>query len=51
MSGGMDSPWRYLGERLGIRTDATVERVQHMIAGAHSCAYEVKPQKRRKARR
>jgi len=23
--------------------EATIERVQHMIAGAHSCAYEVKP--------
>jgi DeoR family transcriptional regulator, suf operon transcriptional repressor len=23
--------------------EATIERVQHMIAGAHSCAYEIKP--------
>jgi DeoR family suf operon transcriptional repressor len=28
--------------------EATIERVQHMIAGAHSCAYEVKPKKRRR---
>jgi protoporphyrinogen oxidase len=33
MSGGMDSPWRYLGERLGIRTDATVERVAPVDGG------------------
>ena len=25
--------------------EASIERVQHMIAGAHSCAYEVKPNK------
>ena len=24
--------------------EARIERVQHMIAGAHSCAYEVKPE-------
>jgi DeoR family suf operon transcriptional repressor len=30
--------------------EATIERVQHMIAGAHSCAYEVKPKQRRKRR-
>ena len=24
--------------------EASIERVQHMIAGAHSCAYEVKPE-------
>jgi DeoR family suf operon transcriptional repressor len=28
--------------------EATIERIQHMIAGAHSCAYEVKPKRRRK---
>jgi DeoR family suf operon transcriptional repressor len=28
--------------------EATIERVQHMIAGAHSCAYEVKPKQRRR---
>ena len=28
--------------------EASIERVQHMIAGAHSCAYEVKPKQRRR---
>jgi DeoR family suf operon transcriptional repressor len=28
--------------------EATIDRVQHMIAGAHSCAYEVKAKKRRR---
>jgi DeoR family suf operon transcriptional repressor len=28
--------------------EAKIERIQHMIAGAHSCAYEVKPKTRRK---
>ena len=27
--------------------EAKIERIQHMIAGAHSCAYEVKPKKKR----
>ena len=27
--------------------EAKIERIQHMIAGAHSCAYEVTPRKRR----
>jgi DeoR family transcriptional regulator, suf operon transcriptional repressor len=32
--------------------EAKIERIQHMIAGAHSCAYEVKPkQKKRQASR
>jgi DeoR family transcriptional regulator, suf operon transcriptional repressor len=30
--------------------EAGIERVQHMIAGAHSCAYEIKPSQRRKRR-
>jgi len=30
--------------------EASIERIQHMIAGAHSCAYEVKPKKSKKAR-
>ena len=29
--------------------EASIERIQHMIAGAHSCAYEVKLKKRRRA--
>ena len=29
--------------------EAKIERIQHMIAGAHSCAYEVKLKKRRRA--
>jgi DeoR family suf operon transcriptional repressor len=28
--------------------EASIERVQHMIAGAHSCAYEIKPVSRRR---
>jgi len=28
--------------------EASIERIQHMIAGAHSCAYEVKPKQRRR---
>jgi DeoR family suf operon transcriptional repressor len=28
--------------------EATIERIQHMIAGAHSCAYEVKEKKKRR---
>ncbi|MCU1451772.1 MAG: putative transcriptional regulator [Acidimicrobiales bacterium] len=30
--------------------EATIERVQHMIAGAHSCAYEIKPVQKRRRR-
>ena len=30
--------------------EATIDRVQHMIAGAHSCAYEVKQKKQRRKR-
>jgi len=30
--------------------EAKIERVQHMIAGAHSCAYEVTPKPKRKPR-
>jgi DeoR family transcriptional regulator, suf operon transcriptional repressor len=30
--------------------EASIERIQHMIAGAHSCAYEVKPQKQKSRR-
>ena len=33
VDGGMDSPWRHLGERLGVRTGATVERVAPMAGG------------------
>ena len=33
VDGGMDSPWRYLGERLGVRTDVTVERVAPVAGG------------------
>ena len=28
--------------------EASIERIQHMIAGAHSCAYEIKQKKRRR---
>jgi len=31
--------------------EAKIERIQHMIAGAHSCAYEVTPRKRRRTTR
>ncbi|MBV9412859.1 MAG: ArsR family transcriptional regulator [Acidimicrobiia bacterium] len=31
--------------------EAKIERVQHMIAGAHSCAYEVKPRSPNKRRK
>jgi DeoR family suf operon transcriptional repressor len=31
--------------------EASIERIQHMIAGAHSCAYEVKLKKLKKPRR
>jgi DeoR family transcriptional regulator, suf operon transcriptional repressor len=37
-----------------IRTvlpEATVERVSHMVAGAHHCGYEVRPKKRKPASR
>jgi DeoR family suf operon transcriptional repressor len=30
--------------------EANIERVQHMIAGAHSCAYEIKPKQKRRRR-
>ena len=33
VDGGMDSPWRHLGERLGVRTGATVERVAPRAGG------------------
>ena len=33
VDGGMDSPWRHLGERLGVRTDLTVERVTPVAGG------------------
>jgi len=33
VDGGMDSPWRYLGERLGTRFGATVERIAPVAAG------------------
>ncbi len=31
--------------------EASIERVHHMIAGAHSCAYEVKPKRTKNRRR
>jgi DeoR family suf operon transcriptional repressor len=31
--------------------EASIERVQHMIAGAHSCAYEIRPKPQRRRRR
>jgi DeoR family suf operon transcriptional repressor len=31
--------------------EAKIERVQHMIAGAHSCAYEVTPKRRTRSKR
>ncbi len=34
VDGGMDSPWRHLGERLGVRAGATVERVAPLAGGA-----------------
>ena len=33
VDGGMDVPWRHLGERLGVRTGATVERVGAVSGG------------------
>ncbi len=33
VDGGMDSPWRYLGERLGVRTNVTVERISPIANG------------------
>ena len=33
VDGGMDSPWRHLGEQLGVRTGATVERVASRANG------------------
>ena len=31
--------------------EASIERIQHMIAGAHSCAYEVKETKKKRTRK
>ncbi len=33
-----------------VLPDATVERLSHMVAGAHHCGYEIRPINRRRAR-
>src|SRR5204862_1224868 len=34
-----------------VLPDADVERVHHMVSGAHMCAYEITPRPRRRAKR
>jgi DeoR family suf operon transcriptional repressor len=31
--------------------EATIERIAHMMAGAHVCRYEIRPRSRRRRRR